>query len=78
MFSVILLDTRPPSQLVMATATLTKAVRLLLSEVEGKGFNIEFSGIAFMLIISFFLSLPLKQIQRIKHLPKINQKRALI
>jgi hypothetical protein len=57
MFSVILLDTRPPTQLIMATATLTKAVRLLLSEVEGKGFNIEFSGIAFMLIISFLVSL---------------------
>jgi superfamily II DNA/RNA helicase len=32
-----------PAQLIMATATLTKAVRSLLTDVEG-GFNIEYSG----------------------------------
>ena len=30
-------------QLIMSTATLTKAVRLLLNDVQG-GFNIEYSG----------------------------------
>lgn len=34
---------RQPAQLVMATATLTKAVRALLSDVQG-GFNVEFAG----------------------------------
>jgi hypothetical protein len=48
MFTIILLDTRPPTQLIMATATLTKAVRLLLSDVEGKGFNIEFAGTSWL------------------------------
>lgn len=34
---------RKPTQLVMATATLTKAVRALLTDVQG-GFNLEFPG----------------------------------
>jgi superfamily II DNA/RNA helicase len=31
-------------QMIMATATLTKAVKTLLSDVKGGGFNIEYSG----------------------------------
>ena len=34
---------KEPAQLIMATATLTKAVRSLLMDVQG-GFNIDFSG----------------------------------
>jgi superfamily II DNA/RNA helicase len=36
-------EPKKPAQLVMATATLTKAVRALLNDVQG-GFNVEFSG----------------------------------
>lgn len=36
---------RKPAQLVMATATLTKAVRALLTDVQG-GFNLEYTGTA--------------------------------
>lgn len=31
-------------QVVMATATLTKSVRALLEDMEGGGFNVEYSG----------------------------------
>lgn len=38
-----------PAQVVMATATLTRAVKLLLDDVKG-GFNLEYSGEFFVLV----------------------------
>jgi superfamily II DNA/RNA helicase len=40
---VILDAPKQPAQLIMATATLTKAVRSLLTDVQG-GFNLDFAG----------------------------------
>jgi superfamily II DNA/RNA helicase len=37
-------ESEPSVQLIMATATLTKAVKLLLTDVEEGGFNIELAG----------------------------------